>query len=126
VPTLKTISRVTRTPEFERDLRKLLKRYRTLEEDLATFIGYELELFHGQGLAVGGMERVAGLGFDAPPVYVAKKFACRALAGTGARSGIRVVYAWFAAEGRIELVEIYYKGDQGVEDKARIKRTYAR
>lgn len=124
--TPKRISRVSRTPEFERDLKRLIRKFRTLEGDLATFIDYQLELFHGQGLAVGGIERVAGLGFDAPPIYVAKKFACRALKGTGAKSGIRVVYAWFADEGRIELIELYYKGDKQVEDKARIKRLYAR
>lgn len=124
--TAKTIRQVTRTPEFERDLKRLIRKFRTLEEDLATFIDYHLEIFHGQGLAVGGIERVAGLGFDDPPVYVAKKFACRALRGTGTKSGIRVVYAWFAVEGRVELVEIYFKADQDIEDKARIKRLYAR
>lgn len=124
--TAKTIKQVTRRPEFERDLKKLLKRFRTLEDDLPSFIDYELELFHGQKLAVGGIERVAGLGFDDPPVFVAKKVACQALKGTGSRSGIRVVYTWFAAEGRVELVELFYKGDKDIEDKARIKRIYGR
>jgi hypothetical protein len=126
VSTAKTIRQVTRTPEFERDPKKLRKRFGTLEDDLATFIDYEVELFHGQRLAVGRIERVAGLGFEDPPVFVAKRVACRALRGSGSNSGIRVVYAWFAAEGRIELVELYYKGDKQVEDKARIKRLYAR
>ena len=124
--TAKTIRQVTRTLEFERDLKKLLKRFRSLEEDLTTFIDYQLELFHGQKQAVGKIERVAGLGFEDPPIFVAKRVACRALRGSGSNSGIRVVYAWFAAEGRIELIELYYKGDKQVEDKARIKRLYAR
>ena len=121
----RTISSVVRRPEFVRDLKKLKRRYPTLEQDLETFIGYELALFHGGGLAVGRIERVAGLGFDDPPVYVAKRFACQSLKGTGSRSGIRVVYAWFPAESRVELVEMYYKGDpKKVEDKARIRRIY--
>lgn len=119
-----TIRAVSRTPEFERDLKRLLKRYRTLEADLETFIAYELEMFHGQKLAVGGIERVQGLGFDQPPVYVAKKFACRALKGSGSRSGIRVVYAWLASQAKVEMVEIYHKADQAIEDKSRIKRLY--
>lgn len=119
-----TIRAVSRTPEFERDLKRLLKRYRTLEADLETFIAYELEMFHGQKLAVGGIERVQGLGFDQPPVYVAKKFACRALKGSGSQSGIRVVYAWLASQVKVELVEIYHKADQAIEDKSRIKRLY--
>ena len=124
--TAKTIRAVTRTPEFERDLKRLLKRFRSLEDDLTTFIDYQLELFHGQKQAVGKTERVAGLGFEDPPVFVAKRVACQSLRGSGSNSGIRVVYAWFAAEGRIELIELYYKGDKQVEDKARIKRLYAR
>jgi hypothetical protein len=126
VSTAKTIRQVTRATEFERDLKRLLKRFRSLEDDLTTFIDYQLELFHGQKQAVGKTERVAGLGFEDPPVFVAKRVACRALRGSGSNSGIRVVYAWFAAEGRIELIELYYKGDKQVEDKARIKRLYAR
>lgn len=122
--TAKTIRQVTRTPEFERDIKRLLKRLRSLEDDLATFIDYQLELFHGQKQAVGKIERVAGLGFEDPPVFVAKRVACRSLRGSGSNSGIRVVHAWFAAEGRIELVEIYYKGDKEIEDKDRIKRLY--
>jgi hypothetical protein len=124
VSTPTPISAVSRTPEFERDLKKLLKRYSTLEQDLQTFIAYELALFHGRDLAVGGIERVAGLGFGDPPVYVAKRFACKALRGTGSRSGIRVVYAWFESERRIELVELYYKGDKAVEDRVRLRRRY--
>jgi hypothetical protein len=126
VPTPKKISRVTRTPEFERDLKRLLRRFRSLEDDLTTFIDYQLELFHGQKQTVGKIERVAGLGFEDPPVFVAKRVACQSLRGSGSNSGIRVVYAWFAAEGRVELIELYYKGDKQVEDKVRIKRLYAR
>ena len=107
-------------------MKRLLKRFRSLEDDLTTFVDYQLELFHGQKQAVGKTERVAGLGFEEPPVFVAKRVACQSLRGSGSNSGIRVVYAWFAAEGRIELIELYYKGDKQVEDKARIKRLYAR
>ncbi len=122
--TLKTVSRVTQTDGFKRDLKKLRKRYRTLCVDLATFLSYGVELFHSQGAAPGRIKRVQGLGFDEPPVYIAKRFACRALKGTGGRSGIRVVWAWFPDEGRVELVEMFYKGDQAKPDFNRIRKQY--
>jgi hypothetical protein len=38
--------RIVRLPEFERDIKRLVKRYRSLEEDLDIFIKTELKLFH--------------------------------------------------------------------------------
>ena len=57
-----------------------------------------------------------------PIVYKAKKFACKSL--KTAQSGIRVIYAYFPIEDRIELIEIYFKGDQVNENKERIKNFY--
>jgi phosphoserine aminotransferase len=70
--------------------------------------------------------RISDLGIDAPSVYKAKKFACRVLKGKGAKSGIRIIYAYFETEDRIELVEIYYKGDKENEDLSRILKHYKR
>ena len=53
-------------------------------------------------------------------IYKAKKFACRSLKGKGVQSGIRVIYAYFEKEDKIELIEIYYKGDKENEDRERI------
>ncbi|OGS21066.1 MAG: hypothetical protein A2252_04010 [Elusimicrobia bacterium RIFOXYA2_FULL_39_19] len=57
-------------------------------------------------------------------IYKAKKFACRALKGSGANSGIRVIYAYDEAQDKIELIEIYFKGDKENEDKQRINKIY--
>lgn len=122
--TKRTISSVVRLKEFERDLKRLRKRYRTLEHDLESFIKAGFLAYEKLGQDVTRFERVAGLGFEDPPVYIVKKFACRALKGTHSRSGIRLVFVWFASEGRIELIEIFYKGDKSVPDKNRIKRLY--
>ncbi|MBN2465184.1 hypothetical protein JXD38_06140 [candidate division WOR-3 bacterium] len=122
--TPRKISKVTRLPEFKRDLARLLKKYGTLEGDLTNFLDYGLKLFHEKGLPTGRIERVAGLGFVEPEVYVAKKVPCQAMKGRGARSGLRIVWAWFADEGRVELVEIYLKGGRQVEDKARLRKLY--
>lgn len=107
-------------PEFEKELKKLSRRYRTLETDLKTFISVQLRLFHELGQDNGGIVNIAGLGIEEPRIYKARKFACRALSGTGSNSGIRIIYAWFARENRVQFIEIYYKGDKEMEDRARI------
>ncbi len=60
--------------------------------------------------------------FDEPKTYKVKKFACRALKGRGADSGLRIIYAYFEKADKIELVEIYFKGDKENEARGRILR----
>ena len=110
--------------EFERDLKRLVRRFRSLEEDLDNFIKTELTLFHKLGIDNKGVVQIAGLGFQSPKVYKGRKFACRALKGKGAYSGIRVTYAYLDEMDRIELIEIYYKGDKENEDRERIIGRY--
>jgi hypothetical protein len=73
-----------------------------------------------------GIFQITDLSIDNPEVYKAKKFACRSLKGRGVQSGIRVIYAYFEAMDKIELVEIYYKGDKENEDRQRIMRYYGK
>jgi len=110
---------IIRLPAFERDFKRLLKRFRSLEDDLDNFIKTELVLFHKLRIDNKGVVQVAGLGIQEPKIYKARKFACRALKGKGAHSGIRVIYACFEEKDRIELIEIYFKGDKANEDTAR-------
>jgi mRNA-degrading endonuclease RelE of RelBE toxin-antitoxin system len=117
---------INRLPEFEKDLKKLLKRFRTLEEDLKTFIKTELSLYHKLRIDNKGIFQIPGLRFQHPQVFKAKKFACRALRGRGVQSGIRVIYAYFEKEDKIELIEIYFKGDKENEDRERILRNYGK
>jgi len=117
---------IVRLPEFERDMKRLMKRFRSLEEDLDTFIKTELRLFHKLGIDNKGVVQIAGLGIgiQGPRIYKARKFACRSLKGKGAQTGIRVIYAYFEENDRIELIEIYYKGDRENEDRERIMERY--
>ena len=71
-----------------------------------------------------GIFQIPGLQVESPKIYKAKKFACRSLKGKGVQSGIRVIYAYFKKEDKIELIEIYYKGDKENEDRKRILRYY--
>jgi len=115
-----------RLPEFERDLKRLVKRFRTLEEDLATLLETQLVLFHKLGLDNKGVFEIPGLPFREPRIYKAKKFACRALKGRGTSSGLRLIYAYFELADKIELVEIYFKGDKENEDRDRMIQNYGR
>jgi mRNA-degrading endonuclease RelE of RelBE toxin-antitoxin system len=116
---------VRRLKEFDRDLTKLSRRYRTLKEDLDVFLRAQVGAFHLLGIDNRGIFQIDDLGPLVAPVFKAKKFACRALRGRGARSGIRVIYAYFEAEKRFELVEIYSKSDKDVEDRDRIRKYYS-
>jgi len=110
--------------EFEKDKKKLLKRFRTLDEDLNNFINVQLKLFHKLEIDNNAVEQISDLSINEPKIYKVKKFACKSLKGKGVQSGIRIIYSFFLNDDRIEFVEIYYKGDKENEDRDRIKRLY--
>ncbi|OHD67286.1 MAG: hypothetical protein A2W19_02440 [Spirochaetes bacterium RBG_16_49_21] len=120
----KMFSKIDRLPEFDRDFKKLIRRFKTLADDLDTFIKSELKLYHKLKIDNNGIFEISGLGIENPRIYKAKKFACKSLKGKGVKSGIRVVYAYYDSIDRIELIEIYYKGDKKDEDCNRIKERY--
>lgn len=103
-------------PEFQKDVKVLLKKYRTLTDDLAVV---------RQVLIVTPDERppfsfrLDNLGIETCIIKV-KKMACKALKGRGVNSGLRLVYAYFPEEGKICFIELYHKNDQEQEDRRRI------
>lgn len=121
---MKIFREISCLSEFEKDIQRLLKRFKTLEDDLKIFIEKELNLYHKLKIDNKGIFQVSGLQIDSPKIYKAKKFACRSLKGKGVQSGIRVIYAYLEEKDKIELIEIYYKGDKENEDRERIRRYY--
>jgi mRNA-degrading endonuclease RelE of RelBE toxin-antitoxin system len=117
---------IAHIPEFEKDLKKLLKRFSSLEDDLRMFIKVAMNAFHKKKVDSNAIFHISDLGIRSPKIYKAKKFACKALKGKGAQSGIRVIYAHHEEEDRIEFLEIYYKGDKASEDRERIKDYYGK
>lgn len=115
---------IERLTEFEKDFKKLYKKFRSLEEDLEVFIEKQLKLYHKLHIDNKGIFPISYLGIDYPKIYKAKKFACKSLKGKGANSGIRIIYAYHEKEDIIEFVEIYYKGDKENEDRQRILKYY--
>ncbi len=119
---MKIFNEIARLPEFEKDFKKLKKRFKTLDDDLENFINVLLNLYHILGKDNQGVVPIPDLGIENPKIFKARKFACKALKGKGANSGIRVVYGYFEVENRVELIEVYFKGDKGKEDRGRIKK----
>lgn len=110
--------------KFKKDLKKLLKRFPSIEEDLESFVRAQLISYHKLNVDNQGIFPIESIGIQNPKIFKVKKFACKSLKGKGVHSGIRMTYAYFKAEDRIEFIEIYYKGDQENEDKQRIKDYY--
>lgn len=112
--------RYERTPEFEGDLKRLLKRFPTLEGDLAVAQKSAIELRFDKDIDNQAIFEIPGHCTASRRVCKLKKFACRSLPGSGVRSGIRVIFAYYPAESRVVYIEIYYKGDKANEDRGRI------
>ena len=102
--------------EFKKDLKNLLKRYRTLNEDLDT-VKQVLETSPDQRPSFSF--RIENLGLTTCVIKI-KKMACKALKGRGVNSGLRLIYTYFKEEQRITFVELYFKGDKENEDRQRI------
>jgi len=117
---------IRKLAEFEKDFKRLAKKFRTLDEDLDAFIANQLKLTHKKNIDNKGVVRISDLGIERPKIYKARKFACKALKGKGAVSGIRIIYAYYEQDDVIEFVEIYYKGNKENEDRDRIMRYYGK
>ena len=122
----KVFKEIRKLAEFEKDFKKLAKRFKTLDDDIETFINKQLKLTHKLGIDNKGVVHISGLGIEIPKIYKAKKFACKALKGRGGMSGIRIIYAYYENEDLIEFIEIYFKGDKADEDKKRIIKNYTK
>ena len=107
-------------PEFQKDLKNLLKKYRTLNDDL---VDLKKTLAVEPDAEPPFSFRISDLGITTCVIKV-KKIACRALKGRGVNSGLRLIYAYFKKEERIVMIELYHKNDKENEDKGRIKKHF--
>lgn len=109
------------TEEFKRDFKKLLKKFPSLAEDLNINKQYRIELFHCKEIKSGSIFEIYGAGnTDELKFFKIKKFQCKSLKGRGAKSGIRVIYAYLPTDQKIVFLEIYFKTDQENEKEERI------
>jgi len=109
------------TEEFRRDFKKLLKKFSSLVEDLEVNKQYRIELFHCKKIDSRSIFEIEGIGNTSElKFFKIKKFQCKSLKGRGAKSGIRIIYAYFPNEQKIVFIEIYFKADQKDENRQRI------
>ena len=92
-------------PEFQKDVKTLLKKYRTLYEDLEVV---KKVLNFSPNERPPFSFRIDNLGLETCVIKV-KKIACKALKGRGVQSGLRLIYAHFESEERIVFIELYIR-----------------
>ena len=106
--------------EFKKDLKNLLKKYRTLNDDLDV-VKKVLEVMPDERPPFSF--RIDNLDLKTCIIKV-KKIACKALKGRGVNSGLRLVYAYFETEKKITFIELYHKNDKENEDRDRILENF--
>lgn len=109
------------TDVFQKDLKRLLKKFPTLEEDLETAKRNAIELYHLKNINNQSVFPIPDFCNDEILVCKVKKFACKSLKGRGVMSGIRIIYAYLVAASKVDFIEIYFKGEKENEDRERIK-----
>ena len=109
------------TKEFERDLKSLLKKFPSLIDDIEIAKSFTIELFHLQKVNKQAIFLIPNFCSDELKICKIKKFACKALKGRGAQSGIRVIYAYYVLTNNVDFIEMYFKGEKENEDRDRIK-----
>jgi mRNA-degrading endonuclease YafQ of YafQ-DinJ toxin-antitoxin module len=102
--------------EFKKDLKYLLKKYRTLHDDLEEV---KTILKKKPDERPPFSFRIDNLGLETCLIKI-KKIACKALKGRGVNSGLRLIYAYFPDKQKITFIELYHKNDKENEDKTRI------
>ncbi|MDE0151328.1 MAG: hypothetical protein OXK80_02370 [Bdellovibrionales bacterium] len=99
-------------PIFQREFKKLKKRYRSLSEDLTEF---------QKVISVSplGNKKHFSIIRKMDDLYVVKaRFFCKYLKG----SSLRIVYAYFPKDKKIQFIEVYFKGNKENEDAERIRK----
>ncbi|MEK7167095.1 MAG: hypothetical protein AAB732_01640 [Patescibacteria group bacterium] len=104
------------TTEFQKDFKKLSKKFRTLDKDLVEF----KKILNESPLGIGKhFNIIVKIDF----VYIVKaRFFCRSLK----KKNLRIIYAYIKKHQTLEMIgvdfiEIYFKGEKENEDSERIK-----
>ncbi len=103
-------------PAWEKDLKRLLKKYRSLIDDIE-IVKQVLEIKPDERPPFS--YRIDNRGIENCVIKV-KKIGSKSLKGRGVNSGLRLVYAYFPEEIRIIFIELYHKNDKQKEDRQRI------
>ena len=101
------------TPEYKREFKKLARRYRSLGQDignLRTVVSKQLPQ---------NPNRFSILKKNETFHIVKARLACRNMKNSS--RSLRIVFAYYLQEDKVEFIEIFFKGDKEREDIERIK-----
>jgi mRNA-degrading endonuclease RelE of RelBE toxin-antitoxin system len=111
---------ITKLPEFEKEYKKLCKKYFSLESD---FLDFEKDL----KVRPKSHIQIQGLGSEVKgEFYKVKKFRCDSISRQSQQSGIRIIYRYLEEDEKIELtyIEMYHKNQKSNHDIERIKQWF--
>jgi len=98
--------------EFEKEFRRLFKKYKTLDDDFEKFKKILIT-------APTGVGKNFVIVHSSLSIKIVKaRMACRALHNRS----LRIIYAYFEQEQKVDFIEIYFKGEKENEDRSRIKK----
>jgi hypothetical protein len=100
-----------RLPEFQKEFKRLSKKYKSLSGDLQEFCNVVSAVPFGTSKHFTVITQT-----ETMSIIKARLF-CRYLKG----SSLRIIYAYFESKKKIEFIELYYKGDKENENYERIK-----
>lgn len=104
--------RFDKLPAFQRELKRLEKKYKSLSEDLYEFSNIVSAVPLGNSRHFKTITQTGAL-------YIIKaRLFCRYLKG----SSLRIVYAYLEQDQCIEFIELYYKGEKENENHDRIRK----
>lgn len=101
--------------EFEKDLKRLLKRYISLNEDFIK-IKLILEVYPN---ARPPFSFLLFNKLNERSIVKIKKIACLSLRGKGVNTSLRIIYMYNHQLNSIEFIELYHKNEQSTEDQNR-------
>jgi len=104
------------TQEFQKDFKRLSKKFKTLDSDLVEFKKVLNEFPCGIGKHFNIITKTGSINI------IKARFFCRSLK----KKDLRIIYAYIAnyqivEMTGIEFIAIYFKGNQANEDRERIK-----
>ncbi len=99
-------------PEFQKELKRLAKRYKSLPDDLKEFSKVI------SAVPLGNSKHFTIIMQTDVLCIIKARLFCRYLKG----SSLRIIYAYFEQNQQIEFIELYHKKDKENEDRDRIKK----
>jgi mRNA-degrading endonuclease RelE of RelBE toxin-antitoxin system len=108
---------IIRTIQFERNVKGLSKRYRSLEDDIKILMSVIAEYPEGK-LPISFRLR----GYPGCYFVKVKKIRSDSFPSKGINSGFRLIYCWMEGDGQIQLLELYHKKDKELENFGLLKK----